>query len=170
MLLRDPLPYSAQNLPLQTSSLSVLDLLSFEKGSWVLSHSRCIQCLALSKALKCKTDGGANKDQRQQPCPSGLLSSHARRCCHSESRPCRFHAHAYPPLPHHLRATNSPRHVTAPLCQCLTSTLTHRVISRQCVRGCLCQTKPEFTLRNWKSQTSLTFIHIRITLFHLRGN
>lgn len=98
-------PYSAQTSSLQTSSLSLSWIPSspfcFEKGSRLfkrkkkmrtasLSHSRCIQCLALSKALKCKTDGGANKDQREQPCPPGLLSSHARRCCHSESRPRRL--------------------------------------------------------------------------------
>lgn len=132
MLPGDPLPHSAPNLRLQTSSLFVLNPLSFEKGSWVfkkwtviLSHSRCIQCLALSKALKCKTDGGANKDQRQQPCLSGLLSSHAKRCCHSESWPCSFRAHAdsppSPPQGHHPVDT-----AFATLCQCLTSTRIHR--------------------------------------------
>lgn len=102
----------------------------------LLSHSRCIQCLALSKALKCKTDGGANKDQREQPCLPGLLSSHARRCCHSESRPCSFHAHAdhQPPTPPSPpRATNPSDTVAAPLCQCLISTLTHRVKTRYCI-------------------------------------
>lgn len=65
----------------------------------LLSHSRCIQCL--SKALKCKTDGGANKDQRRQaaPPPPGPLSSHARRCCHSESRLCSVQAYCSQPPP-----------------------------------------------------------------------
>lgn len=77
-----------------------------------LSHSRCIQCLALSIALKCKTDGGANKDQREQPCPPGLLSSHARRCCHSESRPRKL------PRPRRSSPLGGPSMTLTPLCQC----------------------------------------------------
>lgn len=105
MLPGDPWPYSAQTRALQTSSFCVQDpplALKKDPGSLkcgLLSHSRCIQCLALSKALKCKTDGAANKDQRQQAGPPGPLSSHARRCCHSESRLCSVQAYCSQPTP-----------------------------------------------------------------------
>lgn len=131
---RPPLAlFSSDQLPSNIIPLSVLDPLSpfcFENGSRLfkrgkkmrtasLSHSRCIQCLALSKALKCKTDGRANKDQREQPCPPGLLSSHARRCCHSESRPRRLpRSRRSSPS----RATTFHDTATAPRCQCLTQT------------------------------------------------
>lgn len=82
-------PRSPLALKKDLGSLKCMDIYL----EWLVSHSRYIQCLVLRKALKCKTDGGANQDQREQTRLSGLLSSHARRCCHSESQPRSVHSH-----------------------------------------------------------------------------